>query len=727
MPLRGWSSKEVLSPRGMWSILAQRRKGTPSRASFMQNMRVSPGVVATRPGTSAVISATGRITGIWNWLTPSGDNLVLYQEQDSIQRYRQSDGDRLDIMNFLTTSYCPSFADLDVWTYLSTFDTASDGVIEARVYDGQNLDYCFRGPLAFTDATAVDAGVGQCTAGTHYLGFIYQNRTGYAGIPTTVASYEITATSNTNPDVITAPDQNFQNGDPILISGSTGDTLINSAGTALTSAPGGPFSIANPGGFPIPGNGVYTGGGVVRGPMSVTLATGNRQINITITFVNPDDGGTDADGAVQAQLFPIMTRADNPAKWYYVPGAEQDVPVSPGSSTLTFVLNLSDEDMAAGVADSADDQFNLFARENVNTGVSPPPLLPSFVVAYGQRMCYGVGTALYASDAGNPQAIALDQNAVPWPSKRKIGFAFPLPNDSSLYITGDRWTSRVTDNSDIPSTWSEPVSVSPALGAPYPSCVCYRTKGNYAWVVTEAGPFIFDGQYGEKPLTYMVSDQWKRVNWNAAYAIAIADDVVNLKCYIAAPLDGATTPTHQFVIDYTNGLEFDKVDISLDMIKGGTGYASVGVVKEIATGITGPWFGPAAAGNIVRFDDSTHNDEGVAIDNWWESGLVRGQQDFQSKMIRIGAQDIWARGFTAVGNYLITIYGPDKVQSITPPLLSKQGVTVGLSPNPGIIYASKGYMNRIENYTIKFRTNAVSEWQEISGFTGYAKSSEYNR
>ena len=82
--------KEILQPRGMWSSLAQKRKGSPQRASFMQNMRVNPGVVGSRPGTSPVVATTGRITGLFNWLSPSGANLVLYLDNDTIKSYSQS-------------------------------------------------------------------------------------------------------------------------------------------------------------------------------------------------------------------------------------------------------------------------------------------------------------------------------------------------------------------------------------------------------------------------------------------------------------------------------------------------------------------------------------------------------------------------------------------------------------------------------------------------------------
>lgn len=637
--------KEIVEPRGMWSVAAQKRKGSPQRASFSQNARVAPGIVGSRPGTSAVVASTGKVSGLlFNWVTPTGSNIVLFLDNGVLRVYPQG-GSASNLLTGLSTTRAPVFADLDVWAYITGYDTSGNGTMQVQIYDGTNLDKAFRAPITLTAATATDGGTGYCTEGTHFIGFVYQNRTGFAGVPTTKVS-----------------------------------------GTAI----------------------------------SVTLNAGLRQINVSVTLPALADGGGNA------ALFLLMTRADNPNLWYFMPtdsqtGAIGEVAVPLNTpATLNFVANLSDEDMADELAgDTASQNFLLLTQDGSGNG----PFNPSFVVPYGTRMCYGVGPNVYISDQNDPQHLTGDQHVVTTPNRRNVAFAFPVPGGTDLYLTGDRWTSRVSDNQDVPATWATPIQVSDALGAPFPSCVCYRTRGNYAWIATEGGVYRFFGEYEERPVTYLVGDQWTRVNWTAAYSIIVVDDVVNLRLYVAVPLDGATEPNGLFVIDYTNGLTFDQVDISLDIFNPAS-FSGLGVVKEAATDISNIWIGPSAAGHIAHFDSTTRNDQGHAINSFWESGLIRGVSDFNSRMIRVGALDIWVRGN---GTLLTTVYGPDKTTSVMPTLLTASGVPATLSPEPGTMYQEKLDLARIENYTVQIGTNAVDAWWELSEIVGYAKNDLYNK
>lgn len=632
----------------------------------MQNMRIRFGTVRTRAGTSAVFATTGKVPGIFNWIAPDGTNWVLYQDGTIIKSYKQATSVISSLFTAQSTTRAPSIAPFDVWSYIAGFDTSGNGTFQTEIFDGVNVDKAFAGPPVLVAATAVDGGPGQCTAGQHFIGFVYQNRTGYSGVPVTAVS------------------------------------------------------------------------GV---PISVTLNAGLRQINISVSLPALADGGTDANGKVQATLFLIATRADNPAIWYFMSDyaltgqiGEQPVPLNT-PTTLNFVMSLSDEDIADAIAgDTAQDNFLYLSQDSTGAG----PFNPSFVVAYGNRMCYGTGTILYVSNQQNPQQIAADQNAVQMLNQRQIGYAFPLAGNPGLYLTGDRWTGYVTDNNDIPATWAPPVPVSTTLGAPFPNLVCAATGGPWAWIVTEAGPYYFDGNYGLNPLTYLVSGYdengapigWKRVNWAAAYAITIVDDVQNLKLYVAVPLDGATEPNFEFVIDYRMGKQFDSVDISLDLFTPRL-FSSIAVVQEYASGLTNVWKGPASTGSVTRFDVTTHNDLGAAIDGFWVSGLTRGP-NITSAMVRVGSLDIWARGnapLDSEGNptLLITLYGIDNQVQVPITLLSTQGVASALTQTPGIIYMSKFDIHQLNDYYYGFRTNSVDAWFELSSFRSYERQDLFNR
>lgn len=651
MSLRNFlPGKEVNSPRGAWTVLANKRKGRPDRASLAQNVRFTPGIVSSRPGTSPVQVVTGVVKGIFNWIAPDGTNWVLYREGDQIIALNQDLVVAHILFSPLGTLYRPSFSDLLVWTYFCGANTAGVGQERVRIFDGVNVDLAFRPAIAIDSFSAADTGAGQATLGTHFFGFVYQNRTGYSTVPTTQA------------------------GDP----------------------PGG-------------------------SPFSFTVGSGgNRQVTITVTISGQADGGLSANGNIQAKLFLIATPANNPNQWFFVPAAvppsttveEQPVPHET-PATLTFIFDI--DDTALYQADDALTQFQLLTDTDGNG-----PIKPQFIVAYGTRMCYAVGTKMYVSDQSNPQRITEADNVVLMPNQRYIGAAFPLPGGTSFYLSGDKWTSYATDNSGTPSTWSEPISVSQNLGAELQNLVCFKTGGNYAWVVTEGGPYLFNGAFDPKPISYLVADQWRRVNWRAAYAIEIADNSTELILYIAVPLDGATEPTHVFVFDYQNGLGYDQMDFSIDKYDAAT-FGGIGVVRG-TNDATQLWRGPSAAGNIMHFDAS-HNDNGAAMQSFWKSGLMRGSEH-ATKMIRVGACDIWGRGNGTLNIAVASLF--DKVV-VNPPLLILSGVPTLLTDEPGLIYATRFDIHDIEDYTVQVGTNAIGEWFELSGMKLYSQAQRTNR
>lgn len=649
----GTLSKEILSPRGMWSSVGQKKKGNPSRASFFQNARVkfNTGFAASRSGTSSVgFSSTGFVSAIHNWIQPNETNTVLFQEGTEVTALNQTTATKTTLVS-PWTGYSTSFADIDVWDYFCAYDTSGNGTEQLRIYDGTNVDIGFLGPVALTSATAVDGGAGYCTIGQHFIGFVFQDRTGFAGVPTTTI-------------------------------GMT--------------------------------------------PISVTLASDQRQINIAVDVPALTSGGGNAT------LFLIMTTADNPAVWFFIPtdaqtGSIGSLPVPYNTpTTLNFVASISDEDIDASL-DSALPQFLFLTQASDGSG----PFDPTFVVPYGTRMCYGNGTTLYVSNQSNPQQITGDQNEVQMPSQRKIAYAFPLPGSTSIYLCGDRWTGYTTDNSDVPGTWPEPILVSEAIGAPFPNCVCYRTGGNYAWVVNEDGPYRFSGIYDALPLTHLCQDIWSQVNFAAAYAITIVDDIVNKIVSVAVPMNGATAPTNVIVIDYQNGTDFNEVDISLDVFNAAT-FGTIGVVKELPTvGIgslastSNVWIGKSAAGTIARFDPTTPNDEGAAIDSFWRCGLVMGAGELQSSMVRFVGCNIWARG---TGPPIFTVYGPDLTNPMVVPVDLASGFpATTLSAEPGIYYVTQFDLSQVVNACFQFGTNAVGASWELSGLMPYFVPDLWNR
>ena len=619
----------MLNLRGAWTSNALGREGNPSRASVARNMRFSPGLAYSREGTSAVQAVAAKVTGMFNWLTTF--NYVIYQEGTTLKRYLQSGPQTLTMKTGLTQR-APSISDLGTRVYLAGYNTSDVGVTQAFVHNGgvdgggaPNMDLCFRGPLQVTSMTATDGGAGACTKGTHFLGFIFQSRTGFSGKPSPVTSGDVFA------------------------------------------------------------------------PASVTLNAGARTINVAITLNTPSDAGVDS------AIYPIITRADNPNEWYFVPDVFAILPASTAAWTQNLSISISDEDLATS-ATLATDQFSLLTASTGGSG----PFNPNFVRAYGRRMTYGVVNKVYVSGINDPQSIAEDRSVVQMQNQRKIFTAFPL--GQFLYLLGDKWTGRTADNGDDAATWPQPSTVSDSIGTPCAAGVEWRTAGDYAWVASESGLYVFDGSYPSRPITYFVSDIWNRINWNAAYVVQIADDTIGLRCYVALPLDGATEPNYMLVVDYTNGLTFDSCDISLDDYNP-VAFSSVCMVKEYATSRTSLWKGPAAAGNIVHLDTSTHNDEGNAIHAIWKSSYIRQQGEIDSTMIRVGSANLWVRGS---GTLKQTWAGLDDSPSVTP-------ADITLSASPGVQYFSKKDLNPVEQFTFLMEVNGVGHYMQISGFRPWTK------
>lgn len=527
--------------------------------------------------------------------------------------------------------------------------------------------------------------------------------------------------SLTAPDLITATGNNLNTGDAVTITGATGDTAINTTtGSAVVVTAGSTFTLLDQYGNPVLSNGAYTGGGIVEGPIPNT-----RQVNLSVTLPALTDGGTDANGGVQATLFLIATPANNSANWFFIPDntqtgqvGEQPVPYNT-PTTLTFVFNASDFDINASY-DSANAQFLLLAQDSSGNG----PFNPNFVVAYGLRMVYGTGTVAYASDLDAPQSIAADLNQIVMPNQRNISMAFQLPNSSSLYLTGDGWTAYTTDNGDSPSTWAVPIKVSDKLGSGYPNLVCYTTGGNYAWMAMESGVWYFDGTFSDKPITYLVSDIWQSVNWNVAGLIEIKDDPANLKLYVSIPVYPSNVPNFVIVFDYQNGKGFDQMDISTDNFLTPDNFGSIGVIKEYGSGLTNLWVGPSGAGNIFRYNSGVYNDQGNPIDSFWIGNLFLGTEQMTSQMIRVGAGDIWVRG---EGDLDIVWRGPDNVQQVTSALLTVQGYSTPMSTAPGLTYQTKLDFPQIENFTFGVGVGELNSWFSLSGYRPYYKPDLWNR
>ncbi len=439
--------------------------------------------------------------------------------------------------------------------------------------------------------------------------------------------------------------------------------------------------------------------GDVFSPVSFNVAAGGRALNMAITVTIP---------ANASFVYPIMTRADNPDRWYFVPDVQ--VPLTPGPTTLNIPINISDERLADG-AEEANENFDAIVATVANAG----PFSPSFVFNYGQRMAYIVDDKVYFSDQDDFQFITEDRNVVQVPGKKRMVAGGQLRQ--SAYLLGYQFTYEVADNGDFPSTWAPPSEVSSSIGAVGPEAIETHTAGDYWWVVSRSGVYLFDGRYATRPISYYQSTDWNRINWAAADRIKIRDLFTRQELYVAVPLDGATEPTHTMCWSYARGLTPEEVDYSLDDYNTGTSFGrfgGLGIVRNPTTLLEELWITPVAAAAIRKQSASATDDAGATITSEWESGFVLGG-DGRKKINRFGGIDVSVSG----GGFLsVIIYGPDRLRNTS--------FSITMSNTPGEDPEVKFDMTE-EDISVRFRSELFAQTFDLSSFVVYHKPYATNR
>jgi hypothetical protein len=439
--------------------------------------------------------------------------------------------------------------------------------------------------------------------------------------------------------------------------------------------------------------------GDVFSPVSFNVAAGGRTVNMAITVTIP---------ANASFIYPIMTRADNPDRWYFVPDVQ--VVLAPGPTTINIPISISDERLADS-AEEANEHFDAIVATVANAG----PLSPSAVFTYGQRMAYIVNDKVYFSDQDDFQFITEDRNVVQLPGKKRIVAGGQLRG--SAYLLGYQSTHEVADNGDFPSTWAPANEVSSSIGTVGPEAIETHTAGDYWWVVSRSGVYLFDGRYSNRPISYYQSNDWNRINWAAADRIRIRDLVTRQELYVAVPLDNATEPTHTMCWSYARGLTPEEVDYSLDDYNTGTAFGrfgGMGVVKNPTTLLEELWITPVQAATIRTQSAAAIDDAGATIAFEWESGFVLAGGG-RKKLNRFGGMDVSVSGG---GILTVTVYSPDRLRS------TQFGIT--MSNAPGEDPQVKFDMTE-EDISVRFSAIDFSETFDISNFLVYHKPYATNR
>jgi hypothetical protein len=431
-------------------------------------------------------------------------------------------------------------------------------------------------------------------------------------------------------------------------------------------------------------------------PVTYAVATGGKALRMEVTGMMPTDA---------AFLHPVMTRIDNLEQYYYVPGAALAVPAG-ASYTAYMTCDISDSDLARRATIATDNQ-NLLCQTVSGSG----PFLPSVVVPLGRRMGYIVDNKLYVSDIDNPQALSADQHFIQIPGQKKIILAFAL--GAVIYMLGPAWTFAIVDNGDVPKLWGTPHAVSGKLGTTSIHGASIDAAGRYGFVINDAGLWHFEGDFGERPVSYMADPDWKKLNWAVPHAIQVVDVPKKQRVEVAGPLSPDTEPTSKLVFQYGKEASDPKfinssnVDFSKDPYGFG-GFGCLVVVLNPTTGENELWVMPASAANILKHSDTAVDDAGSAIASIWESGLA----------LKVGAAGGDTTRFNAI---LLDLMGSGNLQVRITARGRKDGEWVDLDPIALETMSADDALQPFDllanNVTVRLQTTGVGEWFDVAVVT----------
>lgn len=178
-----------------------------------------------------------------------------------------------------------------------------------------------------------------------------------------------------------------------------------------------------------------------------------------------------------------------------------------------------------------------------------------------------------------------------------------------------------------PSEWDFQI-VSAEVGAPGPRAIGEGDE----WVVIahRTGLWYFDGGAltEEHRLSTEIQPTWDGINWAYDYLIETKVDIRNKKIFVSVPYGTSTVNNRLLVLDYTQGFgnplfnagrgrkwTFWNVQAnSMNLVRRFDGTRNLIVGNGAGTG------------KLYQFDATARDDDGAAINSYWQSGMFGGEQ-----------------------------------------------------------------------------------------------------
>jgi len=122
-----------------------------------------------------------------------------------------------------------------------------------------------------------------------------------------------------------------------------------------------------------------------------------------------------------------------------------------------------------------------------------------------------------------------------------------------LYMFKQTRTWATTDNGDVPATWSGPTVIDQGIGAPVHGVIEVLDSGgvNVEMLLINdfTGLMMFNGSYGQTPLSWKIEDRWRALNRNLFHFIQAQNDTIFEVLYIVMP------DRTMLIADYSRGMD----------------------------------------------------------------------------------------------------------------------------------------------------------------------------
>jgi hypothetical protein len=430
------------------------------------------------------------------------------------------------------------------------------------------------------------------------------------------------------------------------------------------------------------------------GGFAAITNAGGKKLNVDTIGVGP--AGTVARVLIATRALAVDFLGDYIHQtWFIVPNGR-----IANNTDVNLLNTLSFFDL--DLEDSADFLFDQLATIPAGVGIGE---YNSHMIVWGENANPSI---VRVSTSGEPESFDEAEGFITVnPGDASSGVKNCFEHNSLLIIQKSQRSYYSSDNDELADTW--PVKGFDDACGTGPHGVAqvldYGEKvENLVITAHQSGLRVFNGTFGQTPLTYPIDDLWGRINKKYFHTIQVHIDAFNNELYAVIPLDAATSPSHVLYGDFSEGLNAENIKWDLWELPRAPSTIVVDVDNTTEEAVI-KW--GSIAGNIYKFDSSQLTDFTNAIESYAEMALLPDGGD--DTVLHFTGVRLRVKGS---GTLLVTVRGLDDV-------LTTSGESITLSATPGKAIWS-GFNFTSERAAVKVRVATASHWFQLNRFVLYA-------